>query len=99
MAEHTPEPWEVDDTVEGELTVFSPSARKGIALLFRGSDVYWGSELTGHDEATANAHLIRAAPEMMEALEALVRLTKVQQVLETWELGSIRAIIAKAKGG
>ena len=46
----------------------------------------------------ANACLIAAAPDLLEALESVLRLTKVQQVLESWELGTLNAVVAKAKG-
>ena len=45
-----------------------------------------------------DARLVATAPDMLEALENIVRLTKVQNVLESWELSGLKGIIAKAKG-
>ena len=50
------------------------------------------------EQRHATVSVLAAALEMLEALEGVVRLTKVQHVLEKWELGSLNAIIAKAKG-
>ena len=55
-------------------------------------------EEVGDGTRVANASLSATAPDMLEALEGIVRLTKVQQVLETWELGLLNAIITKARG-
>ena len=47
----------------------------------------------------ADANKIAAAPDMFDALEGLMRLKKVLDVLEVWEVGLIHTTIAKAKGG
>lgn len=90
---HTPGPWEVceEDGRPGVPTsIFAPGTEQ---ILFRSSD-------RKSAEALADARLIAAAPEMLEALRGL---------LEAWEVGSIsrmteaelfaRTIIAKATGG
>ena len=54
----------------------------------------------------ANAHLIAAAPELLEALESIVELSEPGRIYELKELGTLvgemqsiaRAAIAKAKG-
>ncbi len=74
MANSTPGPWRVQ---EGSLTVYTtsdPEAGTGITNAIalpcmthnsRGSDV-------GREEAKANAHLIAAAPALLDALEAVL---------------------------
>ena len=57
MTQHTPGPWEYDNEAEG---IYSPTHGRGIpvCLVGRNND--------------ANAHLIAAAPELLEALEAVM---------------------------
>ena len=57
-----------------------------------------GDIVANEIDSRESRNLIAAAPDMLEALEAVMNLTKVQQVLESWELGSLNAILAKAKG-
>ena len=56
-----------------------------------------GQEI-GDGTRVPNARLRDAAFDLLDALDGVVRLTKVQHVLEKWELGSLKTIIAKAKG-
>ena len=55
-------------------------------------------EEVGDGTRVPNATLSDAAFDLLDALDGVVRLTKVQHVLEKWELGSLNAIIAKARG-
>ena len=56
-----------------------------------------GEEI-GDGTRVPNARLRDAAFDLLDALDGVVRLTKVQHVLEKWELGSLKTIIAKARG-
>ena len=82
---HTPGPWQCWT---------SPDGRDGKGWLIVKPET--------HDDGTfrheADARLIAAAPDLLEALESVLRLTKVQAVLESWELGTLETLIAEAKG-
>ena len=81
MAEHTPGPWGI--TVGVATRSWGVCAPSGQV----GVTIF----------LLADAQLIAAAPELLEALENVIRLTKVRSVLESWELSGLKAIIAKAK--
>lgn len=85
MSAHTPGPWAVDGhfVVRGD----------GTALC----DV-WASRPIPNAEAEANARLIASAPDLLEALEALVWDRDVRDVATHHDIGRARAAIAKAKG-
>ena len=89
---HTPGPWEIESS-------FNPgykniSAQKHTAL----AQVVWCMEDEGRSpECEANAHLIAAAPELLEALEALV-LDESKEYIPTRLWDAARAAIAKATG-
>ena len=53
---------------------------------------------TGHEDAAANARLIAAAPELLEALERLADPAHGVNRLPPWAVGIARAAIAKARG-
>ena len=76
---------------------------------------YWTVTAKGHDlwicaspewdpehdeESTANARLIAAAPELLDALEALCSRceSELADPADVWEMRSARAAIAKARG-
>lgn len=101
---HTPGPWDArpDERDNGEWEVVKPDPHKPsaedpwfICACFDSAD--------GH-EAAANARLIAAAPELLEALEAFAR-TEVLEPngvivgLERYHFERARAAIAKARGG
>lgn len=95
MAEnkHTPEPWFVEKRSQwGVLAHELPrgGARRRIAVC--GSPrAYADSVLDGEDEA--NARLIAAAPEMLAALQDIVKRNEIQNWFNT---DKARAAIAKA---
>ena len=73
MSKHTPGPWFVQD---GYLTIYNLSEGTvgttcAIAKVLR--------EQPGDDQAEANARLIAAAPELLEACEAAIRYDAVIQ--------------------
>lgn len=92
---HTPGPWEIDDAAFDGLDIVSPQGR--VAMLNDGEP--------GEDTSIwANARLIAAAPDMLAALEALMRwetsaLDAEQAAALMDEVCDMaRAAIAKAKG-
>ncbi len=85
MSRHTPGPWRlVEDRMNGSFQVYG----KTLALF----------ECWRRDDAQteiANTRLAAAAPELLEALEFVIR-----GVPDTWEgVQKARAAIAKATGG
>jgi len=91
-ANHTPGPWSVVELTPN--TVQTPSGRISVNWNATHDD---GKRL---NEAEANARLIAAAPELLDALELAL------EIIEATGPGSypvaeeqIRAAIAKAKGG
>ena len=89
MSEHTPGPWIVDALGYG-YDISAPEAR---CLITTSSDpkMVWGAIAR-----EADARLIAAAPELLEALESL--LAQVEQYGHKPECDAARAAIAKAKG-
>ena len=89
MSKHTPGPWIVDALRYG-YDISAPEAR---CLITTSSDpkMVWGA--IGRE---ADARLIAAAPELLEALESL--LAQVEQYGHKPECDAARAAIAKAKG-
>lgn len=86
MSKHTPGPWELEIITSAYVT-----ACDGTHI----ADVHHGSTATAKAEGSANARLIAAAPELLEALEFVIR-----GVPDTWEgVQKARAAIAKATGG
>lgn len=75
MSKHTPGPWRVygDDTniFVGQTDSDNENACDGIRQV---CEVKQGdSEIPDYDEAAANAQLIAAAPDLLEALEAILQ--------------------------
>jgi len=86
MAKYTPGPWTTRDT-EIIATQFSEC----IAIV-----QYPGHGANEEAEGLANAHLIAAAPDLLVALENVLRRSGVD--LQQDQCDEIRAAIAKAKG-
>ena len=91
---HTPGPW-----MESSFEVWSPLNGKRfgkvVANLRRAE--------APDDEARANAHLIAAAPELLEALEAVLRFDRSESIPGEYKhdvtlAPKVRAAIAKATG-
>lgn len=96
-AQHTPGPWEVDLCDNGAFAVYVPPA----------VDMGWTTVITSRGqlpdraaESHANARLITAAPELLEALMRLLsendKMTQRINLLGACE--QARAAIAKATG-
>ena len=108
MPESTPGPWRESSTrMLDILQVTDPGCCGERRLDEDGCCVACGrdffdpdtGEEVGDGTRVPNARLRDAAFDLLDALDGVVRLTKVQHVLEKWELGSLKTIIAKARGG
>ena len=62
MSKHTPGPWHINDHAHDEEVVYIEADRYGVASIFTDTDKVDSTEL-------ANARLIAAAPELLEALK------------------------------
>lgn len=103
---HTPGPWHVEKTWQG--TAILDDAQYGrwtqIAMAYQANDVFGDGEkrIISHDEAKANAHLIAAAPEMLEALLKMQRTFEAMGPSFAAAFADTRdvvyAAIAKARG-
>jgi hypothetical protein len=96
MAGHTPGPW---------LLVDSPHKREYSHWITapQRQDLLIAAVLTGHVEQDANAKLIAAAPELLDALKDAVQTARNYYQLfhdETWQARLVKwdAAIAKAEG-
>ena len=70
VMEHTPGPWVIDHETRpaGVCVVYNTSHPNGFVYI-RGALGYWDAD---RDENMANARLIAAAPELLEALELML---------------------------
>lgn len=102
MSKHTPGPWEVsiDDCgrLAGRPGIFAPDELDCAVVHWDGFVQEFWRSARGDKEIQANARLIAAAPEMLEALElANAALSGANMNLRTVEQ-KVRAAIAKATG-
>ena len=107
MSKHTPGPWELDDN-QGSRDYITINAPTHGAL----ASVVWQMEDDKADgrrspACEANAHLISSAPDLLDALQAILDAGKIAGVFGPFdEIGKIpaalyregRTAIAKAKG-
>lgn len=92
MSKHTPGPWKVDKYID--------SGKPSLSVSANGSEVAQASSWAGDgaDEAGANARLIAAAPELLEACR------EAKEVLDDLPCGAAEALkkidaaISKAEG-
>ncbi|MBF0151730.1 MAG: hypothetical protein HQL84_17060 [Magnetococcales bacterium] len=96
MSEHTPGPWTVTRHRDGSGGYLITDSKVVIRATTYGCNT--------HEEENANAHIIAAAPELLEALESLV--DQVALHLSAFRVGPLdtnieaaKAVIAKARGG
>ena len=104
---HTPGPWEVDKET-GEII-----ARESVLGIIYGADDFPCCEEDIDEECRANAYLIAAAPDLLEALEdCCTRMERCRSILQDPRCGGnpesnwgmldtqkARAAISKAEGG
>lgn len=93
MTKHTPGPWAVNP-----INAQVDELRDGKAIPV--CRMLWPTELRGEDETLKNARLIAAAPEMLAALQRLVRDAEITGIdkMAGWDVwfADARAAIAKA---
>lgn len=102
MSKHTPGPWrmyKVDRNsyqIRGNLLGF-PGA---IIAVTSSYGYHAGAVFINPDARKANAHLMTAAPDLLEALEDLLPLWGREDVADTWSdvFEKAQKAIAKAKG-
>jgi len=95
---HTPGPWQViednhDDYEEGHIAIEADEAGRDVAVVVSTNPE---SQVDLSPEEWANARLIAAAPELLEALRLLVMLD--QSSIDDGDWQRARAAIAKAEG-
>ena len=98
---HTPGPWTV--TADGAGWYIEATPERGHSLAFIASPEFQEEPDTSASEAEANASLIAAAPDLLEALQWLVDILPDpdldnDELQRTWTRRA-RAAIAKATGG
>lgn len=100
MNKHTPGPWDIhfdrqDNEIYGKITGATITVEPNTAIAR-----VCGIDTNEHDERLANARLIAAAPELLEALREIMReCDENHSVLAKARAYSIaRAAIAKATG-
>jgi hypothetical protein len=93
-AKHTPGPWEIDFTEYGGFAVFvPPSHDMGHSLVI----CRRGPWIVREEQSHANARLIAAAPELLEALEDAAM--ELDDAGKREAANVARAAIEKATGG
>ena len=94
MSQYTPGPWRIQR--DDQIVILN--ADESIAMLFRDGDVHYNDLLAPEDDACeANARLIAAAPDLLEAIQALVKEFEKEAMPGIYAgLALARAAIAKA---
>ena len=97
-AKHTPGPWVVRTIDQSLATV---ETQDGEYIICNAAQLRWDDWKTEHAERKANARLIAAAPELLEALQRLS--AQCERLRMAWQLESdaernARVVIAKAIG-
>lgn len=93
QAEHTPKPWAVEDGV----FVVSTVTEEAVCALVDSNDAVLAADAVT-DEDRANVALMVAAPDMLEALEALTAWADYMGGWEAKPWTDAKAAIARAKG-
>ena len=97
MSKHTPGPWlinrESEDVIEGKLSIESVNAETQLS--------YFIAQVDGCKSQEANARLIAAAPDLLEALDDAMDMLGSRLIKDTFGYEwheKASAAIAKAKG-
>ena len=91
MSKHTPGPWVLDELAYGH-DIHAPEACWYVATA-TDPEMVWGAIVR-----EADAHLISAAPELLEALENLLKVHEGKDGTQHNAVDIARAAIAKAEG-
>ena len=104
MTEHTPGPWEIDKRDNGNIIILEDKELCPTVFI-------WGSQGQGHGriamiysecgigDLEANARLIAAAPELLEALERLFKqINNDHAYKDTFAMKQAKQAIAKVTG-
>ena len=98
MSKHTPGPWSIDNPKKGHVCISAPESR-----FWDLAKVVWQNDCDAElgqpsPQEEANARLIAAAPELLEALESLLDECEgtVMQTSANHSIERARAAIAKA---
>jgi len=102
MSEHTPGPWKVEPQLDGEIPISGHSWGSYLEI----ADIHLGGFEQVDSEAEANARLIAAAPELLEAIKAYEKEHHFNAIQGKPHSSSkeasawvrVRAAIAKAEG-
>ena len=96
QSKHTPGPWRVAVGRQGMINVFSNEARSTVASC--GNANPENSEISGCNEA--NANLIAAAPELLEALKKAISGLKLNHCgsIDGMTIIEMEAVVDKARG-
>ena len=96
MSKHTLGPWEASEGYPSDIWhVDMPS--RGYSVVVSRAEEDWDMAV---EEVQANAHLIAAAPELLDALETLLLSTERDDMnFRVRAMEAAREAIAKAKGG
>ena len=93
MSKHTPGPWEIKRHFDPGYKFISAPTHSGLA------QVVWCMEDEERSPSCeANAYLIAAAPELLEALEMMLEMSEMGGFGKAAAEDVARAAIAKAKG-
>ena len=99
--EHTQGPWvfrEELGTVNAVDPIHSQDGRARIEVCDPSLGQTWNGGMLPIDERTANARLIAAAPDLLQALESLLDDADVCEVAGDDAIGQALAAIARARG-
>jgi len=103
MSKHTPGPWKITGGSDEEVSIGARLLKWDIAMLPLYDDGSWGSPVPGlpNDTQKANAALMAAAPEMLEALKHATASMEARGFNDGngSALADVKAAIAKAEKG
>lgn len=97
MKKYTLGPWAIEETEDTIFILASGKCDAQIASIELGSEIVICHDETGPHEAKSNAHLISAAPDMLEALENFVNQFEIG-ILPRSACEQAKIAIKKAKG-
>jgi hypothetical protein len=109
MSEHTKGPWDITSismdtgdvgvgSREGRFLIASVTNAASFGDMVAGAMKRGGGQLRQEDASTqfANARLIAAAPDLLEALDRAQRFLDTPEVYSQWPVGELRILISDA---